>query len=291
MANEDATLKDVTAGTDAAVVTEPKTDPTPEPKTDNTVNLTADAEAAELGKILLDSGYTKSQISDLLETPNALQSIQFMIRNNPAEFLNMLERTDPNAAKAFHEKMADIYVERYSDKSGGRTASANGSGKETDPQLMQEIAALREETRTLRTEQQQRDNAAQLARLESQYRGRVDELFNKVKEQVPLTRSEERALRAQLDSELATDNVAKKRISNGNFVDVPTKLNTLIRDWSADRKAAAESEKSRREGVKKSAFSELQNGPGINIDIPDNAADSWDLTESAFAKALEQTSR
>lgn len=283
--SDEATLRDAT-------ITDPVTDPVDpkatDPKTDPdpaTVNLTADTdkEAAELGKMLLDSGFSKDQLPDLLQAPNALQSIQFMIRNNPAEFLNMLERTDSNAAKAFHEKMADIYVERYADKG---TPAGNGKPA-ADPSLMQEIAALREKTNRLETEQQQRDANAQLARLESSYRGRVDELFNKVKEATPLTKSEERALRAQLDADLATDSMAKKRISNGNFVDVPTKLNTIIRDWTSDKKSSAEAEKSRREDSSKRAFSELQSGPGP-IDLPKGFADSWDATEDAFAKMLER---
>lgn len=278
MPENEATLRDATVLEEKPAVEEKAVE---EKKTEE-LALPADQTAAELGKMLLDSGYTKDQVGDLLEAPNALQSIQFMIRNNPAEFLNMLERTDANAAKAFHEKMADIYVERYSSKE--TTAK---SGKETDPELMQEIRALREETKTLRTEQQQRDAAASLARLESAYRGRVDELFNKVKEATPLTKSEERALRAQLDAELATDTTAKQRISKGNFVDVPTKLNTIIRDWTQDRKEAVEGEKSRRENAAKRGFNEFQNGPGP-VDLPKGFEDSWDSTEAAFARALEQ---
>lgn len=283
--SEDATLKDatITAEPGAEDVVTDKPAVTEKPAE---VALPADQTAAELGQMLLDSGYTKGQIDDLLAAPNALQSIQFMVRNNPAEFLNMLERTDPQAAKAFHEKMADIYVERYADKGGKQT----GSSKDTDPSLMQEIAALREETRSLRTQQEQRDNAAALARLESNYRGRVDELFNKVKEATPLTKSEERALRAQLDADLAVDSLAKKRISTGNFADVPTKLNTIIRDWTADKKAASETEKSRRESQSKRGFNEFQSSPGP-VDLPKGFEDSWDSTEDAFAKALEQASR
>lgn len=282
MANEDATLRDATIDAEPAV--DPKPTDDPKPVTEPVADL--DKDAAELGKILLDSGFTREQLPELLQTPNALQSIQFLIRNDPKEFLSMLERTDPQAAKAFHEKMADIYVERYADKG----QPAKGGSKEADPSLMQEIAALREKVTASETREQQRESSAALVRLESQYRGRVDELFNKVKETTPLTRSEERALRAQLDADLATDSVAKKRISTGNFVDVPTKLNTIIRDWTADKKASAEGEKSRRDSAQQRGFNEFQNGPGP-IDLPKGFENDWDSTENAFAKALEQASR
>lgn len=279
MPEVEATLRDATVLEDKPAVADTKPADDPKPAE---IALPADQTAAELGKMLLDSGYTKDQVGELLETPNALQSIQFMIRNNPAEFLNMLERTDPTAAKAFHEKMADIYVERYSTKE----APTKGA-KETDPELMSEIRALREKVTQSETREQQREANAALARLESSYRGRVDELFNKVKEATPLTKSEERALRAQLDAELATDTTAKQRISKGNFVDVPTKLNTIIRDWTQDKKDAASGEQKRREDAKKRGFNEFQNGPGP-VDLPKGFEDSWDSTEAAFARALEQ---
>jgi len=285
MADETATLRDAT------VTTEPKAEETKtvETKTEPVLDLTADTskDAAELGKVLIESGFTREQLPDLLQAPNALQSIQFMVRNNPAEFLNMLERTDPQAAKAFHEKMADIYVERYADKNPPKGKDAPTA----DPSLMQEIAALREKVNQSETREQQRENAAALARLESSYRGRVDELFNKVKETVTLTKSEERALRANLDADLAVDAVAKKRISTGNFVDLPTKLNTIIRDWTTDKKDAAEGDKTRRENASKRGFNEFQNGPGP-VEIPKDL-DYLDDTafEKAFASALEQSSR
>lgn len=280
---DDATLRDATVLAEEKPAAEAKPATEEKPALEVTVD---NKDAAELGQILIDSGYTKEQINDLLQAPNALQSIQFMVRNDPKEFLAMLERTDPTAAKAFHEKMADIYVERYADK-GGKPAA---NGKEADQSLMQEIAALREKVTQSETREQQRENAAALTRLESQYRGRVDEAFNKIKEATELTKSEERSLRALLDSELATDSVAKARISKGNFVDVPTKLNTIIRDWTADKKAAVEGEKSRRENASRRGFSEFQAGPGP-IDLPKGFEDTWDSTEEAFAKALDQASR
>lgn len=280
MSDQDANLRDVTTG-----VTEPVIPETTDAK-ETTVQVAADTSAAELGQILLDSGFSKDNINDLISTPNALQSIQHMIRNNPAEFLNMLDRTDPAAAKGFHEKMAELYVDRYSSKEtpGSNTPAA-------PPELMNEIAVLREKTARLETDQQQRDANAALARLESQYSSRVEQMFNDIKQQgIELTKSEKRALTADLNSQLALDGAAKKRISNGNFVDVPKKFNDIIRDWSADKKAVSEAVKGRRENASRNAFPELQNGP-ITVDIPKGFEDSWDSTEDAFAKALESTSR
>src|SRR5262249_61255269 len=93
-----------------------------------TVQDTADKDAAELGRLLIESGYGKDKVNELLAAPNALQSIQYLVRRNPQEFLTMLERTDPDAARNFHEKMADMYVERYQVREkpqNGKTGAAD----------------------------------------------------------------------------------------------------------------------------------------------------------------------
>src|SRR5215470_9233286 len=110
MADQDATLRDAmaaaTTDTVAAATTETKTDTS---NTVATVDTTADKTAAELGQFLLDSGFTPEQARDLPEAAKALAAMSSVIETNPIEFLNMLERTNPEAAKKFHWKMAESF--------------------------------------------------------------------------------------------------------------------------------------------------------------------------------------
>src|SRR5262245_27784058 len=144
---------------------------------------TADKDATELGRLLIESGYGKEKINDLLAAPNALQSIQHLVRNNPQEFLTMLERTDPEAARTFHEKMADMYVERYQTREkprGAQTGAPAGSAAAAvlDSELMAELQALREKVHQAETREQQREQLKTMAAVQARYNARVDELFN-----------------------------------------------------------------------------------------------------------------
>lgn len=284
---DEATLRDtvITPDTSADTPAAKPADPTPDPTP--TVLETADKEAAEIGRILRDSGFTKDQVNDLIEAPKALEAIRFQVLNDPAAFLQSLERTNPDAAKNFHEKLADMYVERYADKT-----PANGNGK-GDNELMREVQALRSETQALRSERDRDKQNAALAQVQNRYNSRVDDLFGtKEIKELGLTNSEQKALRAQLNTELSTDQNVVKRISNGNFVDVPKTFKGIIDSWAADKKAAAEAAKGQRDRASSSAFPEFPAGPEPFMrDVPAETFDSWDKTEEALGAALARMTR
>lgn len=96
-------------------------------------------------------------------------------------------------------------------------------------------------------------------------------------------------MRALLDKELAADPIVVQRVTSGNFVDVPRKAQAVLEAWASDRKATAAEAKAARERTESKSFGEFANGANpFMVDIPANAADSWDNTEEAFAKALTQ---
>jgi hypothetical protein len=256
----DATLRDVTV--------EPNPTPAaaPEPVAAPAVAAPSaeDKEALELGRVLLGSGVTQNTVNELLAAPQALQTMRYLVQNNPQEFLNLIERTDPT-------------------KDGARPAGKS----EASAEIMSEVAALREELGQMRTAEQAKQQQIALSQVKARYDGRVDELFNALPKEVSLTKAETRALKAQLSQELSEDSQAVQRVSNGNFVDVPNKFKTIIEGWSTDRKSAAQTAKDAREGRLNAANPEFLGGPQqFQIDPKD--ADSWDATEAGFAKALDQ---
>lgn len=286
--SDEATLRDTVVTEPPAAAAEPvaaeppKTDPTA------TVQATADADAKELGELLLASGFTKSNVNDLIQAPKALESIRYLVRENPQEFLNTLERTDPDAASRFQEKISDIYLDRNKHLLDNKPS--NGGGKPADSDLMREVQALREKVNASETRESQRAQATALAAAKARYDGRVDDLFGiKEVKELGLTKTEQKALRSHLDKELSSDPAVVQRIANGNFVDVPKAFKGMIESLAAEKKSAAEEAKAQREGSKNGAFSEFPGGPEPWMkDIPPAAAESWDATEDALAKALER---
>lgn len=259
-------------------------------KTDTTAvadtSATENTEAAEIGNILLNSGWTKDKINDLIEAPGALAAMRYAVENNPKEFLNMLERANPEIGRKFLQDMADTFVERY--EPAKKPVKADKS--DVSNELMEEVKALREKTNRLETEQARRDAAAALASTQERYKARVEDLFGQLKD-LNLTKSETKALRARLDSELSSDPTVVQRASKGNFVDVAPTFKRIVDEWGADKKAQAEAEKTGRDKQQKGALPDFQSGPNFTMDVPTATFDSWDATEDGFAKALASTGK
>lgn len=284
MSDETATLKDtVVSEPPAAPATEtPAADP-PAP----VITANDDAEAAELGRVLINSGYTKERVNELLEAPGALASLRYAVENDPKEFLAMLQRVNPQVADKFLQTMADTFVDRYDAPPTRKAATGNDNSE-----LMDKVRVLEEKANRLEGEQARRDQAAMLAATQQRYNARVDDLFGQVKD-LTLTKSEQLAMRARLDKELSADPTVVQRASKGNFVDVAPTFKKIVDEWVGDKKAAVEAEKTARDRQKNGAFPDFSNGPNsfMPVNVPDSTFDSWDNTEAGFAKALEQYSR
>ena len=280
--SEDATLRDVTVSPNPQDSAAPAEAAKPAEVKPPEVVDPGVAEAAELGRIMLDSGVTKDRINDILQAPAALQNLRYIIQNDPQQFVRLLEQTDSAKAENFLNKVSDMYVERYADK-GTRAA---GNGKAEDSQLMSEVSALRNEVNGFRTREEQRISNANLAVTQQRYNARVDDFFSQdgVKA-LGLTKSEQAGMRALLDKELAADQSVVQRVSNGNFVDVARTFKPIVEGWAADRKEAAETQRKARETVERGANFTFPGGPSP-LDIPSSVSDSWEATEDALAKAL-----
>ena len=287
---DEATLRDVTqpnppvaADTKEPVVAKPA---------ETTGVTVVDAEAAEIGRIMLDSGYTRDKVNEVLQAPQALNTLRHLINNNPQEFLNLVERTDPATGEKFLETMADTYVKRYAPKGTPTDGKTTGTKSDPSAELMSEVAALREQVQGFQSAEQQRQNTNAMAQIKSRYESRVDDLFGQLPKELNLNKSEKAALRAQLSVDLGTDPNALQRVANGNFVDVPNRFKTIVDGWTGDRKAAADAEKTARDKVSNSASVEFSNGPNpFMVDVPASAAESWDATEDALAAAMTKLSR
>jgi len=238
-------------------------------------------EAAELGRILLDSGVKKENINEILQAPAALQNLRHIIANDPQQFVRLLEQSNSATAENFLKGVTDLYVERYADK--GKPA---GTGNAADSTLMSEVSALRSEVQGFRNTEQQRQSSAALAVTQQRYDSRVEDIFSQdgVKA-LGLNPSEKRGMRALLDAELARDPNAVQRVSNGNFVDVAPKFKNIIEGWAADRKEAADTQRKARETVERGANFTFPGAPSP-LDIPASVSDSWEATEEALAKAF-----
>jgi hypothetical protein len=239
----------------------------------------------EVGRILIESGYSKGQINDVLQAPGALGQLRHLINENPQELINLLDRSNPDASKKLLDTAADEYVKRY-----GKDTPA---GKKDDPNsgLMAEVESLRNQVTQFQTQRDQERAAATMASTKSRYDARVADLFNSLPKETGLTGAETKALKARVDAELAADPSVVQRVASGNFVDVPHKFKAVLDEWASDKKAAATAAEDRRKGVAAGSSPEFLGGPNPFLPTNTDFANSWDDTELAFAKALNSAGR
>lgn len=292
--SEDATLADVTVEPHPSTSGAKEQADAAKAAADATAKATADAaasadkDATDIGRLILESGYSREQVNDILQAPNALASLRQIITENPQELINLLDRTSPDAAKKLLDTAADVYVKRYGKEDAPAAAK---SDSKTDPSLMAEVASLRETVQGFQNEKAAAQNAAAMAAVKSRYDARVDDLFGQLPKDMGLTKAETKALRARIDAELASDATVVTRVSRGNFVDVPHKFKAVIDEWANDRKAAVQAEKDRRDGVDRNASAEFLGGPNPFLPADTSFTESWDATEDAFSKALTRAAR
>ena len=228
-----------------------------------------DTEAAEIGKLLLDSGITKDQVNDVLAAPQALQSIRYMVENDPQEFIRSLERTNPGAGENFLDKLSKLYVDRYAKED---TPPAKGK-EDGNPELMTTLRELRDKVNGFESAAQRSASAAALAQVNARYEARVADLFGQLPaDKFPLSDFEKGIIKKALSADLAADPNIVQRVHNGNFVDVPRVFKGIVEGIAADRKSAADAAKAGRERVSAVALPEFGGAP---VELP---KDFYDLT-------------
>lgn len=251
-----------------------------------------DTEALEIGKLLLESGYTKDQINSLMDGPRALEALRYAVENDPEEFIRTIERNNPGAGENFLDKLSKLYVNRYD--RGTPDPKQNGGKADANGELMAEFRKLQEEVGTFRTQAQAQAQAAAMAQVQARFQARLDDLFGQLPaDKFPLSTWEKGSIRKSVMADIASDPSAFKRMTNGNFVDVPRTFQGIVESLAADRKTAAEAEKKARDASSKSSFPNLEGGPA---ELPkdfytppesNNTDDIWDV--SGLVKALEAT--
>ena len=276
-----ATLRDVTSPNQPAPPAEPAKPADTTAATATTTVDVADKDAAELGKLLLDSGVTKDQVNDLLQAPQALAAIRYQIENDPQEFIRSLERVNPGAGENFLDKLSKLYVDRYArgDDKDGKDSKADGAANE----LQEKLRELTEKVTGFETQAQKHANAAAMAAVNARYEARVDDLFSQLPaDKVPLTKMEKELIKDALSNRLGRDADAAKRVYNGNFVDVPRAFKGIVEGLLNDRKAAADAEKAARERSTRGAFPKIEGGP---VELP---KDFYDVSETPVDKLWDE---
>lgn len=280
---------DPVAGGDTAATTDATPTTTPDAPTGGDTNLqpaAPNADIAELGQILTDAGYSKDNVTELLQSRTALQQISNALETDPVEFFRMLERSAPATADRLLERMSDIYAERYGSfdrpaaGNGGQPAPAPQRGEFTDP----EVRRLREQLDNIQRRQQMEDQRRQYDAQRQTYYSKVDEAMNRLP--TNLTGRDKKAINAMLHKSIADDTTTLQRINQGIYTDIPKHLQRVLKDYTDTTENDVATHANARQGVESRASraASVANAAAANGNA--EPTDDWESGVQQFARDL-----
>jgi hypothetical protein len=249
-------------------------------------------DAAEIASILVGAGYKKENINSLLTQANGFQRANYLLENNPQEFMRVLQRSAPKVYEKLLESATDDYLERHKDELEADDGAAKGSNKgrgasSNDP----DVAELKQAVGEIKKFLEGQRVSAQYQDLKRDYDSKVNMLLDKLPKEDFSTR-DRKAIKALLHNSLAEDAQAQQRIAGRNFTDLPRHLQSVLDDWTADTTSQSDAEKQRREEVAASADKEPvagADGAGGKKSAASESGDIWEDAVQAVAGDLNKS--
>lgn len=244
-------------------------------------------EVIELARKLAEDGMTQDAYQGLIQGRDALNTMGYLLKENPKEFFSVIERQDPETAKKALEEFSQIYLDRNLTKDDQAKLEAGQPLGEADP-MKKQLEDLQTEIKSIRDNEQRREQSAAMASIQKRYEARMDDLFGQLPDNMP--KHHKTALRALLDRSLGGDEQAASRIRQGNFVDVPKHFKNVLDGWAAETKAANDAEIQKREDIRKRA--QIAFTPGaeaVGGPPPESLAEkNWDDFGDELGRILGQ---
>lgn len=251
-----------------------------------------DPSAAEQLRQLADLGITPQNAQEWTEKGQTLESLAYMLANNPKEFFASIERINPQGHKKLLDTAADIYLDRLPPEQ--RTGSTASSTAQTgaDSELAREVKRLTQQVETITAQRRQEEGARQYNATKAAYQTKVNEIMGtEVVKKMGLDATEEEYVRLAVDKSIGADQASLNRINKGVLVDVATHVTRALNKVGANRTAKNTTATTAREAVGKngSIGDEVSAGATAVNGVVSQPEDSWEGTEQAFARDLDKS--
>lgn len=270
---------DGTAQSDAAKAADAAKTGADEPKT---VQINNEAELAALGQ-LADLGITPSNAAEFVQAKGALDSLNKALATDPDTVLSQLEAANSDAYFALLDKAANRFLKHFPPEEGGAADGSKGSAPKSDPR----VDALVTEVQELRAGREQEVRQARAKTVETDYNKRIDGMIEQASEKAKLTGKDKDYLRLKVNALVAQDETARRRITQGVFVDLPKHFNSALSAVAADIKTVNQTELDKRNAVTASGTKEVISGAEAKGGADVRAGeDEWDAAARAFAADL-----
>ncbi len=248
---------------------------------DQGIQITNEADLAALRQ-LADMGITPTNATEFLQAKQALDQLNTALLTDPDTVLAQLEAANSDAYFQLLDKAANRFLKHFppdENAAGGGT----GSAPKPDPR----IESLEGEVRQLRQERQSEKSQQQAAQVKATYDKRLDDLIGDAAKKANLNERDKDFLRLKTNELVARDDAARRRISQGIYVDLPAHFASALRTVAAETKAASTTDAGKRATVAAAAHTEVTSGAeNTGGTSSAHGADEWDVAAEAFAADL-----
>lgn len=249
-----------------------------------------DADAQETMDVLAQMGFNKSNVHQLVQQGQSLQTINYWLQTNPKKFFDYLETVNPEMFEKAIDAASDFYLERHPPNSDDTAQGSRSRAAASDISNHPAMRAM--QARLDRVEQERREEKAanQLAAAKQGYEQKVDSLFKTNEGLKKLPARDQKALKAMLYSSITQDRAAVERIQSGVYGDIPRHLQPILADWTADTVSASQAETNARKTVENNATKEVAAGANNNgsSSQTQSSGDPWDDAAAAIAGELNK---
>jgi len=223
---------------------------------------------------LSDMGITVESAKQFKEAKTALDNLPLILKNNPNVLLDEIAKNDPALASQLEEVISDRWFARYQrehPEDSGKNGVSRTNPSAPDPRL----DSLINEVKSLRDERQQERTEKENARINQGWNKAFDELDAKLPEGT--TARDREYIRLKAEKMLWQDGQAQGRVNKGVYIDVPKYYAEATKRVTAETKAAATDEHSRRSNVRDNAAREIvPAAENVNGSRDTESKDIWD---------------
>lgn len=208
---------------------------------------------AQTLRTFADAGISISNYKDLLTAKQLVENLPKIIRTNPRVLTAEIAKNDPEAYNTLLDAISDEWYEVKGKKL--EQSAQGGASSTTSSNADPRVEALTAKIENLISERNQEKSQRQQDQILSGYNSTVEGLLAKLPEGVPEQAKD--YIRLKTNELLWKDNSARERIGKGVYVDVPKYFAEASAKATADTKASADKEHSRRADVESRGTREI----------------------------------
>ena len=196
-----------------------------------------------------DAGITLTNYQQLLQANTLMQKLPELIKANPRLITAEIAKADPAAYDALLDSISDEWYEVKGKRLEQQTANggASSTATSTDPRLESEVKSLQSQLANLVQERNAEKSEKQQAKLMEGYENAVNGLLKKAPDTV--SENSKDHIRLKTQELIFKDPAARNRVAQGIYLDVAKYFAEASAFVTAETKASAEKEHTRRAEV------------------------------------------